>query len=109
ERELAAGADSEHTADNALLAHADTHHRAIIAGVLQELHHGHVVIETRGRADDLDEVRRILLHALESLVEVLGAAEIVIRKNQSRPAAQLLDLTRLQLCSGLKRKIHNLA
>src|SRR3954452_17636259 len=107
--ELASGANAEHAADDALLAHTDAHHRPVVAGVFQELHHGYVVVKARRSANDLDEVRRILLHPLESLLKVFGAAKIVIRKNEPGLRPQLLHFARLQLGRGLERQVHNLA
>ena len=50
----------EHPADDALLAHAQPDQRMAVAIFLQKLHHGHVVVESRGRADDLVEVGRVV-------------------------------------------------
>ena len=62
EGEHAAGADCEHPADEALLAHAHADQGKALALLLEELHHHHVVVQRGGSADHLVKIRRSQRH-----------------------------------------------
>src|SRR5262249_9098498 len=53
ESKRTAGTHSQHTADNALLAHAHPNQRMLVTLLLQKLHHGDVVVKRGCSADDL--------------------------------------------------------
>ena len=109
ESEDAAGSHPEQPADDALLAHAQADQRMAVAKLLQEFHHGHVVVESRGRADNFVEVRGDLQHLFESLFQILGGAKIVVGKNQRGFCPQTLHLFRLALDGALQFDIEQLA
>ena len=83
----AAGADSEHAADDALLTHTNANDRMVIALALQELNHGNIVGERSGGTDDFVEVCGERAHLFQRFVELLGPAKIMKRKNQPGTAA----------------------
>ena len=83
----APGADSQHAADDALFAHAHSHQGVFVAFLLKKFHHGDVVMKSRGSAHHLVEVRRDGNHPLESFFELLGAAKIMVGKNERSRAA----------------------
>jgi len=56
--ENAPGAHAEHAADDALLSHAQPDQRMLVALRLQKLHHGHIVRERGGGADDFVKICR---------------------------------------------------
>src|SRR6202140_4626230 len=82
EGENAAGANAQHAADDALLAHAQPDERMLAAVRLQELHHGHIVGERGSSTDDFVEVRRNLEHLLQGVVEVAGGSKIMKRDEE---------------------------
>src|SRR5207248_10348123 len=98
---LAAGAKAQNAADDSLLAHANTHHGALLTGALQKFHHDHVVIKAGSGADDLDVIRRNALHFGKSIIELFGRAKVVERKNERGLLADLLNVGGLELLVAL--------
>ena len=76
---------------------------------LQKLHHGHVVGERGGGADDLVEVGRNLEHFLQRLIEVARGAEIMERQDESGAAAQAHNRFGLRFRRALKFQVDKLA
>ena len=109
EGERAAGADCEHTADEALLAHAHANQGKPLALLLQEFHHHNVVVQRGGGADDLIKIRWSHRHLFQGLVQFLGGAEIVEGQNQGSAGPQPFQLFRLRLGCGLQLDIQELA
>src|SRR5438105_11804006 len=69
-----AGAYAEQARDDSLLSHAKSDERVSVAALLEELHHGYVVIEDGGGGHDLVVVGWIGGHLLERLFELLSGA-----------------------------------
>ena len=105
----AAGAHSEHAADDALLAHANANDGMVVALAPQKLDHGNIVGERSGGTDDFVEVCGEGAHLFQSFVQLLGPAKVVKRKNQPGAAPKLLQLLRLALKSGLEFDVYQLA
>src|SRR6266478_6775996 len=84
----AAGADSKHTADDALLSHAQADQGVFVTVGLEELHHRYVVGERGGGGDDLVVVGRDGQHLLERLFQPASGTKIVEGENQARTGAQ---------------------
>src|ERR1700688_2895499 len=80
--EYAAGANTQHAADDALLPHAQPDERMLVAVRLQELHHRHIVGERGSGTDDFVEVRRNLEHLLQGVIEVAGGSKIMKRDEE---------------------------
>src|SRR5271156_4214446 len=95
--EHAAGADSQHAADDALFAHAHPDQRMVVPSPPQKLDHGNVVGKRSRRADNFVEVSGVSAHLFQSFSELLRAAKVVEGKNQAAAAAQLLQPVRLAL------------
>src|SRR4051812_2179804 len=71
ESEHATCTQSENTADDSWLTHANAHHLVTVRLPFQELHHDHVVVKIRGGGHHLEDVGRKLRHLGESLVQFL--------------------------------------
>ncbi len=107
--ENAARPHPQYAADDPLLAHAQPDQGILVAVFLQKLHHRHVVRECGSGGDNLVEIRRDGDHLLQRMFQVLGGAKVVRRKNQSRPAAQTLQLRRFALSRALQFEVEQLA
>ena len=105
-RENASRANSQHSAYDALLPHAQTNEGVLVALFLQKFHHRHVVIKSRGGSYDLVEVSRNRNHLFQRLFQFSGSPIIVIGKNQSSPGAQSLQLLGFQTRSTLQFDIN---
>ena len=84
-RKHAPRANSEYSANNALLSHAQTNEGVLVALLLQEFHHHDVVIQSRGGGHDLVEVSRNSSHFFQRLFQFSGCPIIMIGKDQSGP------------------------
>src|SRR5579862_24174 len=81
----------------------------LVAVVLQELHHRHVVGEGGRGGDDLVIIGRDGNHLLEGGVEVTGSLKVMKGKYQGGARAQFLDLRGLTLRSCLQLDVDDLA
>ncbi len=105
ESEDAAGAGSQDAADDALLAHAHSHQRVLVAMPLQELHHGHIVVESGCGADNLVEVGGIGRHFCQGFIQLLSGAEVVERQDNRRTGAKFSQLHRFETACGLQLNV----
>ncbi len=109
EGEDAAGAHAEHTADNALLAHAQAEEGVLVALGLEELHHRHIVREGGGGGDNLVEVGGDSEHFIERGLEVAGGAEVVGRDDEAGALAQAGEHFGLGLERAFEFEVDDLA
>ena len=90
EGEYAPGAHGENTADQALLAHAQTNQPIIVTMLLQELRHDHVVVKAGSCGNNLVILSGNFHHAGESLFELLRRFEVVVREDERGSTTELL-------------------
>src|SRR6202035_4672256 len=83
EGEDAAGADSEDTADDALLTHTHADHRLLIGFPSQKLDHGYVVGKGGGRGGHFVVVSGEGAHLLQSLVELFGPPKVMVGEDEA--------------------------
>ena len=80
----------------------------LVAVALEELHHGDVVVESGGGADDLVEVGGVVDHFDQSFVELLGGAEVMKRKDDGGLGSKFGQLRRFQAAGGLQLYVNQL-
>ncbi len=98
---------AKHSADQALVAHAQADHVGHVPGALEKVHHHHVVGERLGGGDDLDELRLVRPDTFEDSLQILGRLKIVVGDDQSRASgAQFVQFGCLDGFGRLQLQIH---
>src|SRR5579864_889487 len=81
----------------------------MVVVLLQEVHHGNVVVQSSRRTCDLVKVGRITGHLGQGGIELLCTVKVVKRHHDGSLGTQLLDLWYFQPAGGLEFNINDLA